>query len=370
MRVFIIENNAAPYRDDTFLEMKKKTGWDIRILTERRPGVNDNHAEWQYQSPLEAFRIYSSGVWKISFLSYRKGAIRTVLGYHPDAILTGSLLEGALFKILFRKRVVLMSDTMKKGKNAAKRWNKVLLTFLYKCGDAVWVPGRAAETYYKKYLGDSRKIYQGAYTNDALRQKKNIHRWKEQRDSLRKAMEVESDQKLFLFVGKLIKTRNVEILLRAAESLEEKTNKIKFLVIGNGSDSEKVKEYCSKHKNLCHIEQVPLRELEKYYAIADAYVHPGEEPYSLALYEAATAGLPIVASEKVGAVQDCLQDGKNGYLFLFGSSTDLAQKIVLVAEEKLNPQEIVHMADFIEMERGTRWSSEELSKALMGSCAD
>lgn len=363
MRILVVENNAAPYRDDTFLELKNSTGCKFRIITERRPGINDNHAEWCYESPLEKYRSYSAGTRKIGLASYRKGVVVELKKYKPDVLLTSSYIEGVLAKIISRSRVVLMSDTIKKGRHGARLWNKLLLSALYRIGDAMWVPGEAAAAYYREYLGQDRPIYQGGYTNDARRQYQAIRSWQSSKSQLRAGIGIGDEDFVVLFIGKLISSRCVHVLLEAAVNLEQRVNRVKFLIIGDGPDMKKVNDYLRKHKNLVHIDEVPLHELEKYYAIADAYVHPGEEPYSLALYEAAVAGIPIIASVKVGATKDCLRDRENGYLFEFGNSTDLAKKLELITKKNLCVEKIKQVQQLILSRRGITWSANQLAQA-------
>lgn len=261
-----------------------------------------------------------------------------------------------------KARVVAIADTVKKGRYAGHGLANALVGWMYRQCDAWWVPGRAAEKHFREFVRPDHPIYHGYYTNDALALDQKIQQYRSERNAYRKEFGIAEDDTLFLFVGKMIPTRHVEVLLRAMEQLPAHL-KIKFLCIGNGPDYEKAKKYAKHDSRLILIPSVPLQELEKYYAIADAYVHPGEEPYSLALYEAAIAGIPIVSSNQVGAVYDCLDDGTNGYLFEFCNAQDLCEKIQMVCNRALNPKDVSEKKTFILTQRGTRWSAKELAKA-------
>lgn len=361
MKVLIVEKHAAPYRDDTFREFMNKTKAEVLIFSEIK-GDQHNHSEWNYTSCMQDFRKFAKGriAWKVDY--YRKGYLKCLLDFKPDVVVTPSVIEGKLAKIFLKARVVCTADTVKKGRYAKQKWNQVLRTWMYRQCDAWWIPGYAGEEYFREFLGSDHPIYHGSYTNDAVTLNQKMQEYRAEKDMYRKEIGVLPDEFLFLFVGKMIPTRHIEVLLNAMKQLPNEM-KIKFLCIGNGPDFEKAKEYSKQDSRLILIPSVPLKELEKYYAIADAYLHPGEEPYSLALYEAAIAGIPMLSSNKVGAVYDCLENGKNGYIFAFCNAEDLREKIQMMYNGKLDPKDVKAKQTFILTQRGTDWAAKELAKA-------
>ncbi len=59
-----------------------------------------------------------------------------------------------------------------------------------------------------------------------------------------------------------------------------------------------------------------------------AFILPSRyEPWGVVVHEFATAGLPLLLSEHVGARPQFLIDGLNGYTFYQDSAKDLAQKM-------------------------------------------
>ncbi|MCM1202067.1 MAG: glycosyltransferase [Bacteroides fragilis] len=266
-------------------------------------------------------------------------------------------------KCMIHSRIVLYADTMKPGKHGGYLWNRLLLTWLYKRADAVWVPGEAGKKYFRGCLKGKRPVYCGTYTEDADRKLQKIRELRKTKSELRCMLGFEESDYVFLFVGKLIPTRHVEVLLKCMKMLDDKNKRIKALVIGDGPDEEKVRGYLRTGKNIRWLPRVSLQELEKNYALADAYVHPGEEPYSLALYEAAIAGIPILAAEKVGAAADCLYDGKNGYLLEFCDPSDMCEKMIKAANSEISGNECERVQRFILEKRGIVWSGEQLMKA-------
>jgi glycosyltransferase involved in cell wall biosynthesis len=73
---------------------------------------------------------------------------------------------------------------------------------------------------------------------------------------------------------------------------------------------------------------VPYPELPSLYAAADLFVHPAqEERWGVSVEEALACGLPVVASSRVGAAYDLVQNGKNGFTYPAGDAQALAAAI-------------------------------------------
>ena len=68
--------------------------------------------------------------------------------------------------------------------------------------------------------------------------------------------------------------------------------------------------------------------------MGDVFVLPSEdEPWGLVINEAMCSGLPIVASERVGAAADLIQPGYNGFRFPPGDLPALTQALRLALQD-------------------------------------
>ena len=64
------------------------------------------------------------------------------------------------------------------------------------------------------------------------------------------------------------------------------------------------------------------------YACGDIFVLPSlREPWGLSVNEAMAAGLPIIASDRVGCAADLIADGVNGYVVRHDDEKQLAQRM-------------------------------------------
>jgi len=76
-----------------------------------------------------------------------------------------------------------------------------------------------------------------------------------------------------------------------------------------------------------------VNEIREFYAGAGAFVHPAlEEPWGLVVNEAMASGLPILSSKNVGAAEELLQVGVNGFSFDPTSVEELAAVLQRMAE--------------------------------------
>ena len=81
---------------------------------------------------------------------------------------------------------------------------------------------------------------------------------------------------------------------------------------------------------------VPYPELPALYGATDLFVHPvQEERWGVSVAEALACGLPVVASDRVGAARDLIVPGENGFVYGAGDSAALAE--ALAAAWRLDP---------------------------------
>lgn len=73
-------------------------------------------------------------------------------------------------------------------------------------------------------------------------------------------------------------------------------------------------------------------DLPRWYAVSDVFVHPAvKECWGVSLNEAMACGLPVVASDRVGAAYDLVLEGFNGYRYRSGDCEALSDCLEKVA---------------------------------------
>lgn len=111
------------------------------------------------------------------------------------------------------------------------------------------------------------------------------------------------------------KVSGLKILLGAVRELRERWPSILLLVAGSGPLLEEAIEYSARlgvHDNVRFLGNVTSPEA--CFEVTDVYVHISlQENLSLAVLEAMSAGLPVIASE-VGAMHEIITHGQSGLL--------------------------------------------------------
>jgi len=148
-----------------------------------------------------------------------------------------------------------------------------------------------------------------------------------------------------LFVGRLTREKQIELLLRAVATLDPALN-VHVDIVGGG-DQRKHLEHLAAQMGLTdrvifhgRVEEEDLRRL---YTRASVFAMPSiAELQSIATMEAMASGLPVVAADAM-ALPHLVHDDENGYLFDPTSQADLAAKLTTVLtatpEERLRLQQ-------------------------------
>lgn len=138
-----------------------------------------------------------------------------------------------------------------------------------------------------------------------------------------------------LFVGAIGKLKGERDLIKALAMLRDKNLNLKVSFLGYGAES--LKSYCDELKITDFIEflgAVSLEERLGFFEKADVFVLPTyAEAMPMSVIEAMAAGLPVI-STNVGGIPELIEDGENGFLFECGDVSALAEKILLLAEDK------------------------------------
>jgi glycosyltransferase involved in cell wall biosynthesis len=140
-----------------------------------------------------------------------------------------------------------------------------------------------------------------------------------------------------LFVGGLRKVKGIDLLLRAVPIIGEKTPNLHLYVAGSGREEKKLKRLVKElkiEKKVKFLGFVSGNEKYVYYKSVDICVFPSlYEPFGVVIVEAMACGKPVVAS-RVGGIPFVVEDGKSGLLFESENVEELAEKVILLLEDK------------------------------------
>ena len=232
----------------------------------------------------------------------------------PDIILTSGWMFKDYLKVCrwFRKRggkVVAFCDTAFRGTWRQRAGCLLSNWLIHSAIDVVWVPGERQRDYAKRLGFRSRNIWEPMLCCD----------WESFSSERR---EYPNQGSGFLFVGRLVAVKAFDILLEAYKEYREScSDPWPLRVIGFGPLAHLAKDQVGVEL----LGFIQPSQLPSLMATSRAFVMPSIfEPWGVALQEAATLGLPLIASDECGASVHLLRDGWNGYLIEAGSVSELA----------------------------------------------
>ena len=121
---------------------------------------------------------------------------------------------------------------------------------------------------------------------------------------------------VFLFSGQMIPRKGIDTLLKSFIPLAEKYADVALLLLGDGEDKTKLEALVPEplRSRVRFLGQVPQSQLPDYFSAADIFAFPSRhDGWAVVLNEACGAGLPIIATNQVGAAHDLVTEGENGF---------------------------------------------------------
>jgi glycosyltransferase involved in cell wall biosynthesis len=119
------------------------------------------------------------------------------------------------------------------------------------------------------------------------------------------------DKPKLLFVGRLVKEKNIDDLLDAAKLLRSRGHEFDLAFIGDGPMKEEIKQ---REPGAYLPGYLHGHELAAVYASSDLFVFPSTtETFGNVLQEAYASGLPVIGV-RAGGSQDLIQHGLNGLI--------------------------------------------------------
>jgi glycosyltransferase involved in cell wall biosynthesis len=159
------------------------------------------------------------------------------------------------------------------------------------------------------------------------------------RDNLRRDLGIGVDDVVFIYVGKIVPYKGIDILISAELKLHERHANTKFIFVG-GADKAYLRNLkntisCARlEKSFVFTGVVPNSSLQAYYSIADVGVWPSQ--CSLSMLEATACGLPTVISARGGAPERV--SWGNGLMYNEPDYIDLAARLEKLMDRELRLQ--------------------------------
>jgi glycosyltransferase involved in cell wall biosynthesis len=338
LRIAITHLNLSWYRIPLFKILQDKIKSDIIIL-------NSKELPTYGKTDFDAIE-YLLKKYKISYKTekiignnnfyFNLFLLRTLLNY--DIIVWGEpiiSLNSFLFiptLKLFRKKVVLWVDDWGYKKHLIRKIFEPFIRLIYLTADGILVHGTKHYLYFLKMGVDERKIFFIGNASTIFRE----FSFKEEIEKIRRIL---NTKHIILYVGGLIKRKNVDKIIKAIYYLRQKNFDIGLLIAGQGPEFKNLYKLTWKMKLTEHVKflgWIPFHRLANYYLAADVFVFPAEnEPWGLVINEALEAGIPIVTTKSIGA-EELIANNINGVLINEINEKNIADGIIKCLTNKID----------------------------------
>ena len=214
-----------------------------------------------------------------------------------------------------------------------------LTRFLYRDADAIVVYGEHVKGYLVSEGVRSERIFVAPQAVDNSFYSRLVS--DSEKEALRRKLAVRAGQNVVLYLGRLEAVKGLPHLLEAfaAARLEDSV----LVIAGAGGERPALEQLAARLRigeRVRFAGYVPIQETVGYYALATVVVLPSvttresREPWGLVVNEAFNQGVPVIATDAVGAVAGgLLQDGLNGVVVREGNSAALARALEKVVND-------------------------------------
>lgn len=312
-RVVICTETPTPYQVGRFNAIAQRNNLDFEAWFLRR---RESDRSWQVDEGEWAF----VGRYLKPDAGLRPG-LKTALDefrrFVPDLTITGyadafSLLVAATARTLGSRiayRVVANYPSVVHTPG----WKQLIKRFLFRAADGAEVPGDHARDAAERYGFPVNRIVQSTQSIDVAHYSRALDVGPVQRAVRQRELGLHGC--VFVYVGRLLKWKGLDDLLAAYRQIRKEGFDASLLLVGDGADEKYYRATSSHCEGVVFVGFIQPNELPSYYALGDVFVFPSYgEVHGLAVDEAMSAGLPVIASDAVDGIRDRVVDGESGYL--------------------------------------------------------
>jgi glycosyltransferase involved in cell wall biosynthesis len=326
-RIAFINYFCPHYRLRLFEEVARRTDADFYFFADERERY------WNRKIPLVRdgdFRRVELRRVRVLGQSFMPGIVRALSRRRYDAVvkcLNGRLMLPLTF-LTCRLRglpIVIWTGMWYHPQTRVHRLTRPLTEAVYRHADAIVTYGEHVKRFVCEVDGvDPAKVFVAGQAVDA-----------ERFLGVEPAMNGDAE---VLFIGQFEERKGIDHLLDAFAAIEEPA---RLVLVGNGMQEELIRARIAADPRVEIVGYVPQEQLPARLARARCLVLPSvttaldREPWGLVVNEAMHAGIPVVASDTVGAAAGGLVvDGRNGYVVPERDAVALAGAIRRLVEDR------------------------------------
>jgi len=311
MKIFVITILMSPYQVELFDEIAKLENVDLLVgyLTSQDPT-----RMWSTSKPRHKFSVLMESDEKHSWEEFAVSADIVIFSNWTYRYVRH------LIRIRRRSRLPWVFWGERPGFNHLGIFSKLLRWFLLSdlrlTSAPIWGIGAFAIEGYKCEFGLNRQYFNVPYYSDLSRFRQS------ELDT-----NYEDKSRVILYSGSLIKRKGVDVLADAFALARFQHAELKLRFVGSGPLELDLRKKLLKFGDaVTFVGFKDWGDLPEEYGKAHFLCVPSRyDGWGLVVPEGLAAGLPIIASDRVGAAREMVVDGQNGWNFRTGSTTDLSK---------------------------------------------
>lgn len=329
-RVALVTNIPTPYRNPCYRELARLC--DLRVLFSalREPDRDWSFGPEDLDFPHEVISSLSLtrqrrrpdlGMKASVFTQISPGLPKALSRFRPEIVVAAAFGPSAMMALAWarwhRARFVLWSEGTRHTEANLHYLRLTQRSLMVRRADAFWSNGALSTELLDSYgRGSAQPVTEGMTGIDTRELRRTTEALAPRRTELRRKLGLSGT--VFLFVGSVIELKGVPQMARAfTEAMAPGGLAATLMVAGRGALSDVLGQSLAgvpglELKQLGFVEPARLAEL---YAAADVFILPTlSDNWSLAVLEAAVAGVPQILSVHNGGSRDLAQMGAAGVM--------------------------------------------------------
>jgi glycosyltransferase involved in cell wall biosynthesis len=340
-RVLLLNNIPAPYFDPLFAKLAETRDWLLSVCYTSTWNRNAGWAEKPLPETNHRVVVLDQVDEKLtrrfgSSLSAALALFDEMNGDRPDyAIIYGYTLLPQCLAIAWASLVgipfAVIGDAnvhADRARGLRRLVKQIWLKGVISQASALLCIGTANRKFWESYGAPPQKLFEARYAVDNERIAREIS---EAGNQLKSALKLD-EKVVFLSVGRLVKRKNIDLIIRALKQIDAEN--VALLIVGDGEERARLELLADGDQRIVFTGAIPQSMLTHYYALGDALVHPAsDEPWGLVINEAMAGGLAVIAHEECGAAVD-LVGADNGVALKTLSVEELAGAMARIAGDE------------------------------------
>jgi glycosyltransferase involved in cell wall biosynthesis len=307
VKVFVLTDCPSPYQVELFneIEAQGECSLEVAYLRSRDPNRNWKSSEIRHAS----IELNGSGEGMSRARDAARAADLVVFNYYRHAnaerLMDERTASGGPWCFWGERPGFRQPAWVGR---LLRRWK---LAKLHASTVPIWGIGQFAVDGYRKEFGSQRAYFNLPYFS-------NLERFDV-------PAREEKLTRTFLFSGSLIARKGVDLLASTFVRLAREVSNVKLKIVGQGELRESLEQTLRPVSE--RVEFVGFRDWEQLpaeYATADVLCVPSRyDGWGLVVPEGLASGLPVIASDRMGAALEFVESGRNGWLVRAGDEEAL-----------------------------------------------